>query len=84
MDLVVAALALAWVAIVLLGLGMGGLMAQLRTLQSARAYTSPDPVQIGPLAAPSDGAGEIAPPYAALFVRHDCKVCAGVLDSCRV
>ena len=76
----VALLILAWVAIVLLALALGGVVAQQRALHSLvrgrPAAAAPEPL-IGELL--SEDGDVIDPPYIALFVTPGCASCKQVL-----
>jgi hypothetical protein len=73
-GILAAALAVAWLAIVLLGLGYAGLVGQVRELQSRRAAT--DVQKYPDLAAPSAGTRSVV-----LALSRSCGTCETVLDA---
>lgn len=77
-----ALLILAWVAIVLLALALGGVVAQQRALQAA-ITRQPIPAGHTPVAGKLiDREGRTAdPPYTALFVTPDCSTCQTVIPA---
>lgn len=75
MTVLIVAVVFAWIAILLLGLAVGGLMAQVRTLQARVQRRGSTPPAVAPdLFSDSP---ELAPsgPYSAVFVNSDCDVC---------
>jgi hypothetical protein len=73
-GILAAALAVAWLAIVLLGLGYAGLVGQVRELQSRRAAT--DVQKYPDLAAPSAGTRSVV-----LALSRSCGTCETVFDA---
>ena len=80
MSAAVSLLVLAWVAIVLLALAVGGLTAQLRTLQiqGSSARPAKRAASPGSLLTPD---GPLNGPYIALFTRSACPGCEAVLPA---
>lgn len=72
MSLLVVAVVLAWVAILLLGLAVGGLLAQLRAID-ARLSSSRRGPAVGSRSV--DAAGIAPSPFAAVFADASCDVC---------
>ena len=81
MTATAALLLLAWVAIVLLALALGGVVSQLRAVQATVMGQAPriqEPV-VGTLA---DEEGQaVAPPYVAVFVTPGCASCGRVVPA---
>lgn len=79
----IALLILAWVAIVLLALALGGVVAQLRSLHSMVTRHGVSPVNRVPVVGELvDGGGNVVdPPYAALFVTPGCPSCNQVVPA---
>ena len=77
-----ALLVLAWAAIVLLALALGGVVAQPRALQAA-ITRRPAPIGYTPIAGKLiDREGRtVDPPYTALFVTPDCSTCQTVIPA---
>lgn len=78
----IALLVLAWVAIVLLALALGGVVAQLRSLHAV-VTSRPVPGGRAPVVGElvdNDG-NNVSPPYSALFVTGDCATCQKVVPA---
>lgn len=75
MNILIVAVVLAWVAILLLGLAVGGLLAQVRTLEARQGRRSVDPPNVVPLLAGSDPEATPAGAFSAAFVNSSCDVC---------
>lgn len=77
-----ALLILAWVAIVLLALALGGVVAQLRGLHSIVTRHGGSPARVPMVGKLVDGDGDVVnPPYAALFVTPGCVSCRQVVPA---
>ena len=79
----IALLILAWVAIVLLALALGGVVAQLRALHSVVTRRGVSPANRVPVVGELvDGDSNVVnPPYAALFVTPGCASCRQVVPA---
>ena len=78
----IALLVLAWVAIVLLALALGGVVAQLRSLHAiiaGRPVSRGQTPIVGELL-DNDGSA-VSPPYSALFISGDCATCRKVVPA---
>jgi hypothetical protein len=75
MSVLIAVVVFAWIAIALLGLAVGGLLAQVRALDARLGPPAVDPARVVPRL--RDDASVSIPPgaYAAVFVDSTCDVC---------
>jgi len=74
-----AGLILAWIAIILLGLGLGAMLSQVRQLRSLVSPMDAGTRRVAP-DVPLEGGGTLRAPYIILSLNSKCDICSSILE----